>query len=134
MPPPEGISSLPRTDSPPSFPGFFQVMSMQRLMMCATLGCLGALALGLGACVTKIDPTSPATKEMPEGRPCPLPASMISDAESNSPSLASIVGFANSGGSQPTAGAGGSGGGSGSDGGATLPPIVPSASATGVGG
>jgi endoglucanase len=57
-------------------------MSMQRLMMCATLGCLGALALGLGACVEKIDPTSPATKEMPEGRPCTAPTAMISDAES----------------------------------------------------
>ncbi len=55
---------------------------MQRLMMCATLGCLGAMALGLGACVSKIDPTSPATKELPEGRPCPAATAMISDGES----------------------------------------------------
>ena len=51
-------------------------------MMCAALGCIAALALGLGACVEKIDPTSPATKEMPEGKPCPAATAMISDCES----------------------------------------------------
>jgi endoglucanase len=57
-------------------------MSMQRQMMCAALGCMGAMALGLGACVSRIDPTSPKTKELPEGRPCPAATAMISDAES----------------------------------------------------
>jgi endoglucanase len=57
-------------------------MSMQRLMKCAAFGCAAALALGLGACIEKIDPTSPKTKEMPDGRPCPAATAMISDSES----------------------------------------------------
>ena len=50
-------------------------------MMCAAFGCLAAMSLGLGACVARIDPTSPKTKELPEGRPCPA-SGMISDGES----------------------------------------------------
>ena len=55
---------------------------MQRQMMCAALGCMGVMALSLGACIEKIDPTSPKTKELPEGRPCPANTAMISDGES----------------------------------------------------
>jgi endoglucanase len=52
------------------------------MMMCATLGFLGALGLGLGACIEKIDPTAPTTRELPDGRPCPTATAMISDGES----------------------------------------------------
>jgi endoglucanase len=48
----------------------------------ATLGCMVAMALGLGACVEKIDPTSPKTRDMPEGHACPPSTGMISDCES----------------------------------------------------
>ncbi len=63
----------------------------------------------------------------------------VAGTDAAGPSLASIVGFANAGGSQPTAGLGGAtggggGGGGGADGGATLPPVVPSAGVTGVDG
>jgi endoglucanase len=49
-----------------------------------TLGAvaLGALALALGACVEKLDPISPTTAALPEGRACPAPIGMISDGES----------------------------------------------------
>jgi endoglucanase len=56
-------------------------MTMQRLMMCVMAASLGALGLGLGACVEKVDPASPKTREMPEGKACPA-SGMISDGES----------------------------------------------------
>ncbi len=81
MPPPQKGSRHPRRVAVPQG---FQVMSMQGLMKCATATacCLVAMALGLGACVEKIDPASPKTREMPEGRPCPPATGMISDSES----------------------------------------------------
>jgi endoglucanase len=55
---------------------------MQRLMMCALAASVGALALGLAACVEKIDPANPKTAERPDGKPCPAETAMISDGES----------------------------------------------------
>ncbi|HEV8480416.1 MAG TPA: hypothetical protein VGR66_06440, partial [Candidatus Eisenbacteria bacterium] len=55
---------------------------MQRLMMCVTAAALGALGLGLGACVEKVDPASPKTAQSPEGKSCPAATAMISDGES----------------------------------------------------
>ncbi len=55
---------------------------MRRLMMCVTAAAMGAMALGLGACVEKIDPASPKTRELPEGKACPPPNGVISDGES----------------------------------------------------
>lgn len=57
-------------------------MSMQRLTMCAMAFGLAAMALGLGGCIDKIDPASPKTRELPEGRACPPQTGMISDCES----------------------------------------------------
>lgn len=44
---------------------------------------VGSVALGLGGCRKKIDPLSQATREIPEGQPCPANVGMISDGEAN---------------------------------------------------
>lgn len=54
------------------------------MMRWSTLGfAVGLLGLTIfgSACVKKVDPTAPETKELPEGRPCPANMAMISDAE-----------------------------------------------------
>src|SRR6478735_7499146 len=56
-------------------------MTMKRLMMCVMAVSLGALGLGLGACVEKVDPANPKTAQSPEGKACPA-TGMISDGES----------------------------------------------------
>lgn len=53
---------------------------------------IAALALGSASCRKKVDPTSAANKESPEGKLCPKEIGVISDGESNSNQVNTVQG------------------------------------------
>src|SRR6478735_2262598 len=57
------------------------------------IGVFSVSALTLGsACVKRIDPTSPETKNSPEGKACPPSEGLIADGENNSNQIVTIKG------------------------------------------
>jgi endoglucanase len=58
-------------------------MLRSTMNLCAALLVPGALLLVSASCVKRVDPTSAATRETPEGKACPPAEGAISDGEAN---------------------------------------------------